>query len=458
MATRDSSMPFYDTEVLARADSVADRALGDFLSSRRTPRAVVVRAPAGAGKTGFVVDAVGATRRRRLRTAAATPTNEQAFSLVERLATNYPREVIVFVPASHISLPSHVAQLRNVRQVKAVQASNAGVVVGTLSKLGDAFSRGDLARFDTLLIDESFQADSSRYFGVGGLADLHLLVGDCGQLNPFSTIDDEDRWRGLTENPLQTAVGVLLRNHPTTPVHQLPVSRRLDSRAVEVAQCFYPDLPFSAAVLPGVRQLRLLPAVSRGARNRLIDQLLESATQRGWVHLELPQAPVLTTDPEIVDLICSLIDRLAQRNARTRCERVLSWTDVSPQRIAVGVSHNDQKDILRARLDSMGHQAVVVNTANKLQGLEFDIVIAWHPLAGLPDPDPFHLDPGRLCVLLTRHRHACIVIGRVGDRSLLEAIPPTTPAYLGWDPDPVYDGWSVHQALFAAIEPHRLVA
>lgn len=458
MATRGNSMPFYDAEVLTRADAVAERALDDFLSSQRGPRGVIMSAPAGAGKTGFVVEAVGATRRRRLRVAAATPTNEQAFNLVGRLATSYPRETITFVPASHIGLPSPVAQLRNVRQVKAVQAASAGVVVGTLSKLGDAFSRGDLARFDTLLIDESFQADSSRYFGVAGLADLHLLVGDCGQLNPFSSIDDEDRWRGLTEDPLQTAVGVLRRNHPTTPVHQLPVSRRLDSRAVQVVQCFYPDLPFSAAVLPGVRELRLLPAVSRGARNRLIDQLLDSAARRGWVHLELPQAPVLTTDPEIVDLICGLIDRLAQRNPRTRCERILSWTDLNPQRIAVGVSHNDQKDILRARLDSMGHPTVVVDTANKLQGLEFDILIAWHPLAGLPDPDPFHLDPGRLCVLLTRHRHACIVIGRAGDRALLEAIPPTTPAYLGWDPDPVYDGWSVHQALFAAIEPHRLVA
>lgn len=64
---------------------------------------------------------------------------------------------------------------------------------------------------------------------------------------------------------------------------------------------------------------------------------------------------------------------------RTRCERLLSWTDVAPQRIAVGVSHNDRKDILRSRLDSMGHPEVVVDTANKLQGLEFDIVIAWHP-------------------------------------------------------------------------------
>jgi AAA domain len=147
----------------------------------------------------------------------------------------------------------------------------------------------------------------------------------------------------------------------------------------------------------------------------------------------------------MIDFICELIRRLFARGPRVRCERNSSWTDLVPSRVAVGVSHNDQKDLLRARLDSAGRSDVVVETANKLQGLEFDVVIAWHPLAGTPDPDEFHLDPGRLCVLLTRHRHACIVLGRAADRQLLQAVPPTTPAYLRWDPDPMLDGWDVHR-------------
>jgi superfamily I DNA and/or RNA helicase len=77
------------------------------------------------------------------------------------------------------------------------------------------------------------------------------------------------------------------------------------------------------------------------------------------------------------------------------------------------VSHNDQKDFLRLAMSAQGIGGVVVETANKLQGFEFDVVVAWHPLTGLPEPDGFHLDPGRLCILLTRHRHACIVVGRV---------------------------------------------
>src|SRR5204863_3894119 len=129
-----------------------------------------------------------------------------------------------------------------------------------------------------------------------------------------------------------------------------------------------------------------------------------------------------------------------------------------PQRVAVAVSHNDQKDHVRLALDDAGLVAVRVDTANKLQGLEFDVVLAWHPLAGLPQPDGFHLDPGRLCVMLTRHLHACFVVGRAGDEQVLEdQPPPPTPAYLGWDPDPVLDGWEVHRQVFAALDPHRVM-
>jgi hypothetical protein len=123
----------------------------------------------------------------------------------------------------------------------------------------------------------------------------------------------------------------------------------------------------------------------------------------------------------------------------------------------VGVSHNDQKDLLRAALDAEGLGEVVVETANKLQGLEYEVVVVWHPLSGLPEADSFHLDPGRLCVLLTRHRQACLVVGRAGDAELVaDQVPPPTPAYLDWDPDPVLDGWEVHSQVFLALEPFQV--
>ena len=64
---------------------------------------------------------------------------------------------------------------------------------------------------------------------------------------------------------------------------------------------------------------------------------------------------------------------------------------------------------------------------------------AFHPPTGLPEQDAFPLAPGRLCVLLPRPRQACLVVGREGDALLGDQ--PSTLAYLGWNPDPVLEGW-----------------
>lgn len=445
----------FDSTVLEAAQVVADKVSSDLFSSATDPNGVVTLAVAGAGKTELSVKTAAKAREKQHSVMICSPTNEQVFALVLRLSAAMPTENITYVPASSIVVPHEIFARPNVIVAAAAQVHEAAVIIGTFDKLGDAASRGYLHEVDLLIADESFQADSGRYYAVAALARTHLLVGDPGQLSPFATVD-ATMWRGLSEDPLQTAVGVLTRHYPTTPVHRLPITRRLDSRAVPVVTSFYPGHPFGAAVLPGVRQLRLINGVSGITRMQALDRALDMAARDGWAHIELPDSQVLTADPETIDLIVALVDRLNQRSPEVRCERDQSWTSLGPERIAVGVSHNDQKDHLRVRLDNAGYPNIVVETANKLQGVEFDLVIAWHPLAGLPDPDGFHLDPGRLCVLLTRHRHACIVVGRAGDRALLDGIPPSTPAYLGYDQDPVLDGWEVHQSVYRELAPFRL--
>jgi|SRR5579884_700197 len=450
-----------DADVVRAAERTSCRVVADLLGETSRPRGVVVTAPAGAGKSHLVADVVRQARAAGLRVAVAAPTNEQAFGLVRAVSGLYGRlgggRTVTFVPASTVSLPDAVRALPGVRETPAAQARREPLVIGTLSKLGDAFARGSLDPYDVLLIDESYQADSARYFAVGGLAPVHLLVGDGGQISPFATVDDPGRWRGLPEDPLQTAVGVLRRNHPGTPVHGLPITRRLDRRAARVARLFYPDLTFSPAVLPGVRELRLRKERTANARTRCLDGALDLAAREGWAHVEQPRAAVLQADPEAVELLAALVTRLFARGPEVRCERRLPPTPLEPRQVAVGVSHNDQKDLVRVALDARGLGGVVVETANKLQGLEFEVVFVWHPLAGLPEVDAFHLDPGRLCVLLTRHRQACVVVGRCGDRDLLEEqVPPPTAAYLGHDPDPVLDGWEIHHEVFMSLEGLRV--
>ena len=449
-----------DESVVAAADAVQEAMRRDLLQLAGQQAAVVGAAPAGAGKSHFVASTVGLLRASGLRVALAAPTNDQVQSLVQRVKELNPDLPVAFVHGQGRDLPGHLASLTGVTQPSAADAQRQQdpLVIATIDKLADAFLRNGLGGFDVLVIDEAYQADAARYYTAAGVAPTHLLVGDTGQLDPFSPLDDATYWRGGPEDPLQTAVGVLLRNHPGTPVHQIPVTWRLDPRAVPVARCFYPGHSFSAAVLPEARELRLMRPGPGSQVLAPIDAALDEAAASGWAHLTLPGAPVLRADPATAVFIRELAHRLLARTAQVRCENRSAFAALKPSEIAVGVSHNDQKDLVRTLLDSYGLGDVRVETANRLQGLTFEVVIAWHPLAGAGVTDAFHLDPGRLCVLLTRHRQACIVVGRDTDRTLLEGVPPATPGFLGWDPDPVLDGWDAHEGVFRLLESHLVEA
>lgn len=450
----------YEQSVVDAAESVQREIVDDVLALVGQQAAVVAAAPAGAGKSHFVVNTVARLRRDDLRVAVVAPTNEQVHSLVERITDLHPGLPVAFVPAKDRELPPGIAGRPGVSQPKASDARDQRepLVAATIDKLADAHLRDGLGDFDVLIIDEAYQADAARYYTAASVAPTHLLVGDSGQLDPFSTLDDATIWRGGAEDPLQTAVGVLLRNHPNTPLHRLPITRRLDPRSVPVARSFYPGHQFASAIRAGVRRMRLDRPGPGTRRFATIDAALNEAARAGWAHVTLPGTPVIVADPATAELIVNLVVRLLARNARAMCEARSAEQPLHQADVAVGVSHNDQKDLLRARLDAAGLTGVVVDTANRLQGLTFEVVVAWHPLAGAAVTDAFHLDPGRLCVLLTRHRQACIVIGRDSDQELLDRVPPATPGFLGWDPDPVLDGWDAHERVFALLEPHRIAA
>ena len=460
---------FYDEELSARTAAVEQEALRLLVDSPALIQvgggryhAVVVAAPAGAGKSEFVCTSVSTVVERsggRPGTAVvATPTNHQAQDLVRRLAARLgPRHTVAFIRASTAPhLPPATLALPNVVEAEARQADHYSVTVGTLAKLGDAYGRGSVGSgFGYLVMDEAYQADSAHYYGVASLARRHLLVGDPGQLDPFTTMEDGDRWRGFAEDPVQTAVGAILGNHPNVPVVRLPITRRLPASAVPVVAAFYPEHRFSSWTVPGARTMGLRHAgLGRGAL-AAVDAAVDHAATEGWAYLRLPSSPVLTADPATVEVITSVAQRLRDRAAQVSSERTEGrQVDLDLERVAVAVSHRDQRDQLRASLDDAGLQQVRVDTANRLQGLDFDVVIAWHPLAGLPAPDGFHLDPGRLCVQLTRHRHACVVVGRAGDVEVLQSVPQIPEAWLGEEASPEVDGWFAHRFVFDRLDDH----
>jgi AAA domain len=437
------------------AELVASEARGDVRGRLADGGAVVVEAVAGGGKSTFVVETVDRLADEATIVVVA-PTNEQVYALVRTLADRRPGLPLHYVPASSAELPfpppPGVQVCRPARQ-----ARGGRILVATLHKIADALGRGDIDRADLLIVDEAFQADAGIYYRVADIAPTHLLVGDAGQIDPFSTAAGAAELRGLAEDPVRTSVEVLLENHPDTPRHRLPITRRLDERAVPAVRAFYSlDHHFEAAVPTGIRELRFATRLKHDRRQRTLDAILRDAGVDGWAHVELPAAPALPTDPQLVSLAADLVATAmaAEMHGETGCERHGS-NPLAAERIAVGASHRDQVRSLRRALVERGVSGVTVDTANRLQGLEYDLVVALHPLAGLPAPDTFHLESGRLCVLATRHRHACIVLGRSSDRTLLRTLPPSGEAYLGRDDEPLLDGWDVHQRFLDALDPHR---
>jgi len=110
---------------------------------------------------------------------------------------------------------------------------------------------------------------------------------------------------------------------------------------------------------------------------------------------------------------------------------------------------------VRAALEELGVADVTVDTANRLQGMEFDVTVILHPLSGRPDATAFHLETGRLCVLASRHRHACVVVCRAGVGDLLDEYPSTEPVQLGTLVK-FPDGWEANHAVLAHLGEHRV--
>jgi hypothetical protein len=431
---------------------LAQRVTGRILAGlAAADRGVVVDSPPGAGKSALILTAAARLADAGDRVMVIAQTNEQVDDLADRLAVTRPGLPVgrlcgrEYVPSPRVARHAHVALSTSVADL-----TGCPVVAGTAHKWATV---GD-GSWPWALVDEAYQMRSDLLLRVAGRFDRAMFVGDPGQLDPFSAVQTE-RWTGLTWDPMQSAVAVLLRHNPAMPVHTLPVSWRLPAPAVPVvAEAFYPFTGFRAGASSGQRRFTL---TTRPFGINPLDDVLQVAADSGWALYELPARHTVRTDGEAVSACVSLAARLLQRGAVAYSEGSGSPAVVTADRIAVGTAHRDQAQTIRSALRAAGLPGVTVDTANRLQGREFDVVIVLHPLSGRRDATTFHLEAGRLCVLTTRHRHACIVVARAGIPELLDAHPSTEPVHLNV-PVKFPDGWAAHQAVMAHLQQWKVRA
>lgn len=406
-------------------------------------RGVVVDSPPGAGKSTLVVRAAGHIAVTGDPLMIVAQTNEQVDDLTDRLATEYPAVTIGRLSASGYRPARRLLAHPNVRiGTKLADLDGVTVTIGT----ADKWAWADGRVWPWAVIDEAYQMRSDKLLRIARRFERALFVGDPGQLDPFSIVEAE-RWAGLSWDPVQSAVTVLLRHNPDLPVHRLPVSWRLPASAAPVvSEAFYPFTGFRAGTGPADRSLKYM---TRGEDTPL-DRALEEAAASGWALYELPERHTIRTDAEAVAAVAALAGRLVRRGAVAVSER--GEHPVVPERIAIGAAHRDQVAAIRAAGVPEG---VTVDTANRLQGREYDVTIVLHPLSGRRDATAFHLESGRLCVLTSRHRHACLVVARAGIAELLDTHPSTEPVRLGV-PVKFPDGWEANQAILDHLSRHRV--
>ncbi|PWU59451.1 helicase [Micromonospora globispora] len=436
------------TELAVPPAVEAERVITAVLSDLRSGehRGVVVDSPPGAGKSTLVVRAATDLAAAGEPLIIVAQTNEQVDDLIDRLARKASELRIGRLSATDYRPSDRVKDHDTVRvAAKVTDLGGPAVIIGTAAKWATVAD----GCWPWAIVDEAYQMRSDALLRVAARFERALFVGDPGQLDPFSTVETA-RWTGLSWDPMQSAVATLLRHNPELPVHRLPVSWRLPASAAPVvAAAFYPFTGFRAGTGPADRGLTFTAAGPGDA----VDAAVEVAARTGWGLYELPARQTLRTDTEAAAACAELALRVLRRGAVAVSEQAPDGAAVTADRIAIGAAHRDQVAAIRAQLGDTG-AGITVDTANRLQGREYDVTIVLHPLSGRRDATAFHLESGRLCVLTSRHRQACIVVARAGIPELLDEHPSTERVHLDV-PVKFPDGWEANQTMLAHLAAHR---
>jgi AAA domain len=425
-------------------------ALKELLSAvHRGDRLVLVDSPPGAGKT-YGGRRVSATVAGLLggRCAVACQTNAQSFDFARDLAESFDVAVALFL-GRETSAPDDLVALPNVTVARKESELPAGpcVIVANSRKWYYRDTAEGLA--DYLVVDEAYQLKWADYAKIAGIAPKHVLIGDPGQIAPVVRADVR-RWRHDPAGPHVPAPPSLQHLHgDAVETIRLPATRRLpvDSARI-VSDCFYRALPFGATATPEGRRLELACPGTMP-----LDAVLDRASKVSLALAQLPARIVGENDEEILRTMAATVGRLVD----DRGAEVLDADSdpvTRPLRAAdIGIvcPHTSQVESLQGLLGG-DHPEVLVDTANRFQGLQRKVILALHPLSGRDDASEFHLDTGRLCVSLSRHRVACIVFCRAGLIDMLERHVSVGERTLGIDDDPEWEGSVSHVALLGRLE------
>ncbi len=448
-------MPRPDVE--RQALKARDRVL-DLVLAQGQPL-VVVDSPPGAGKTGLVEEVlVVAAKELGLGVLCIMPRVEQTYALCRRLTAHFPSVNIQLHQSSRRSAPDDIVSHPNVSVVNRGYdvRSGPGITVAVAAKAQFSVEAWGSRFFDLLVCDEAYQLPFLDFAPLFAVAAQTLLVGDPGQLPPLVRADTV--WYEGADVKIHWAVPrELLRRYSDVPVLRLPATRRLPQDTTDVLQpSLYPRLPFVSAAASGERELRLSDSGSGDAIDTALEMLETGASVVG---LMLPPREVALSheDPGVSRLAAEVMSRILTRRTETTVCGLLEARHVGCVDSHVISGAATRRFLLESDIP-VGDGGIMVDTPEIWQGLERPVMVVKHPLSGTAKYDAFGFEPGRFCVMLSRHQIGCIIVGRQGVGERLDAhLHDCASRPLGAE-NAEWTGWNAHREVWVYLDSRgRLV-
>ena len=439
-------------QVTGRAASVG-RLLGDWAVDRTSggPLAhhdhVLVSAFAGAGKSHHLTEAVARARRHDARILVVALTNYQVRDLAVRLHGRGLTVLHFAAVREEIGQPP--AGLTSGNDVSAL--ASAGCVVTTVYQAGKLAKKDAeaLGAFDVGFVDEAFQVGTTpEALNALTVAERWAFIGDPAQIAVFTPLGTSP-FLGA-DDPVTSIVASARAQGCDLGVLEFDWTWRLPESGAQLLEPFYGRSVQSVAE-DGDRVLTIGPRQALSGNAQAADECVDRAASLGVGFLQLPGDPLEAADPETAAGVTAIVESLLSRASTTTCERD-GTRPLEVADIGVMVSTDVQRRVSLQKLSAAGFGDVQVLTYNQSQGLEFSVSVQWHPLSGVADADGFSLDLGRLCVGLSRHRHACIVVGQGGLRSVLDNPPLSPEAPWPGERDRFLAGWLAHVRLMERLD------
>ena len=346
----------------------------------------IVPSPPGSGKTRLTtLLAAALSHRAGLRVGIAAQTRAQAVDIAQRLSAVCDHtKVGLLWGRSDVSPDTGGCPIIG-NGMRMWPDTGGCVRVATKSKW--LFSEPDKLRADVLVVDEAYQATFADVAALGSMAEQIVCVGDPGQIDPVIT-GDTSRWESSPTGPHVPAPFGLQAAYPdVVNTVALQYTWRLGPETTALVQSrFYPDLPFTSR----------RPA--------------EHLSKRGVTLPELSHRTMRVANGATdTALISAAVERVHELIDDVDLTTAAGTRNLTEHDVAVVVPHVPQAAAVRAMLSE--YPGVLVGTADALQGLERAAVVAVHPMAGKRAADEFSVTPGRLCVMLSRHRsHLSVLV------------------------------------------------